>query len=688
MKKHLRALALFALVAASSAAFAQSTTVAGQASSTTRLVVKYKDGVARPNTENVKQDRVKALSTRAQQPLTEVKEMASGALVVKLDQPVSLEQARILALRLAQDPEVAYAAPDVWVKPMSVPNDPWAASQWQSATLAQAFGSARFFEAWASSGTTRVTVAVIDTGYVSHSDVSPNEIAGYDFISDPAYAGDGTARDNDPSDVGDYCDAEGTDSSWHGLKVSSQIAAVANNAYGIAGAAARNATVLQIRALGRCGGWMSDVADGVTWAAGGNIAGAPLNGTPARVINLSLGSPAGTTCFAYMQDAIDYANANRAVVVASAGNEGVDGIGAPANCSGVIAVGAHTRSGDLANYSNRNESVTLTAPGGGSCQTQTGTCLSEPTVSAGNAGTRSPGGEQQAVYFAGTSAAAPHVSAAAALLLAVNGDLTPAQVRSTLVSTARPHASDSFCAANPTKCGAGMLDAQAALSTVSPPTLTLDTPTAPVIGSSLVTLRVAPTGGTAPYTFNWSQVSGPSVTLNNANTATASFTAPPTKGLPMVFQIRVTANNGMSTTDLVTVRVNNRATLLAPTQLEHAAGTPFSRVLAGTDADGDVVSFAVVQAPAGVVVQGDTLSWPSPTVGTHRIVLIATDGAMDGSGDSAQHELTLVVSSAGTGGSGGSGGSSGGGGGSMPLSGLLLLGLAALAGPALRRRKQ
>ncbi len=56
--------------------------------------------------------------------------------------------------------------------------------------------------------------------------------------------------------------------------------------------------------------------------------------------------------------------------------------------------------------------------------------------------------------------------------------------------------------------------------------------------------------------YAWSQVSGTSVTLQNANTAQASFTAPDTAG-PLVFRLTVTDNLGATDTDDVTVTVND-----------------------------------------------------------------------------------------------------------------------------------
>ena len=79
-----------------------------------------------------------------------------------------------------------------------------------------------------------------------------------------------------------------SDSSWHGTHVAGTIAANSNNGQGVAGIN-WNARILPVRVLGKCGGYNSDISDGIRWAAGLSVAGVPANANPARVINLSLG---------------------------------------------------------------------------------------------------------------------------------------------------------------------------------------------------------------------------------------------------------------------------------------------------------------------------------------------------------------------------------------------------------------
>lgn len=663
-----------------------------------RLIVKYRNKAstlsasaasnkspaafpAAASANSAAEGRVQALGLKAGAlGMARVKQLGNGAVAYSLGKTMTAAQAHAIAIAVGADPSVQSAEVDAPVMPMAtyLPNDPNAVNEWgmQSNTV----GGARLFEAWTLTNAPRVTVAVVDTGALSHADLDANAVNGYDMVADPTIAGDGDGHDADPSDPGDYCTSSNSNSSWHGLSVASIIGAIADNAKGIAGGAAYQATVLQIRAMGRCGGYLSDIADGVMWAAGGTIAGAPANSMPARVINVSAGAAAGFGCTSYMQDAVTYAVDHNAVVVAATGNDGTSGIDSPGNCAGVISVGAHSASGDLTGYSNYDASMSLTAPAGGNCKSQTTTCNGAPVAALGNNGTQSPGANSDFVYFAGTSAATPHVASAAALLVATRPDLTPAQVRSILMSTARPHAKDSFCALNPGQCGAGMLDATAALQSVSPPSVVITAPTKSVAGSSAVTLSAVVTGTGAPYTYVWQQTSGPTVTLTGADTAAASFTAPAIKGNDLVFSVTVTASNGVQAVQTTSVKVNNAPVFTSATSATLTEGQDLSLALSATDPDGDAVSYAFTASPAGSILNNDHIEWTKPPVGKYSFTVVATDHTPDGSGDSAPQTITLTVTAAtpapggNTGGGSGSGsGGGGGGGGSYSLIDLSLL---------------
>lgn len=618
-----------------------------QENTTERLVIRYKSqsqgssGVGAATATRSSASQAAAARTQSLVPddavgvrVSRIEMSGSNKAIVQLTGQTTLLEAQAIGVRLKElDPAIETVEPDLRVVPFQVStNDSFFSLQWSLGYHpSNNRGGSGFTTAWTRQGNrTPVTVAVIDTGYLPHSDLSANEILGVNFVSSAVMAGNGVGRSNDPIDPGDYCEGTGDPSSWHGLKVASQIAAIANNSMGIAGAARGHAQILQIRALGRCGGYLSDVADAIKWAAGGTIAGFADTTSPARVINLSLGAT-GPACPLYMQDAIDFAVSRGAVVVAATGNEGGNFTAAPANCASVIAVAAHNRSGDMASYSNYSTLVSLTAPGGGSCRTFTGGCQQEGTLALGNTGTQGPGANTDGTYFMGTSAATPHVSAAAALLLAESPELAPAQVRNMLRSSARVHPAGTFCAANPTFCGTGMLDAAAAMSQVASPILTIPNPTRTVVGASEVEITVTADGTIGPFTFSWSRAAGPVVTLTpsqpNANTGVVRFTAPASKGAPVQLNVTVTGQNGKATTELVTVNVNNPPALQNPGTIVLERGVVSLMLpLSVSDPDLDAVSVVLVQGPQGARIDSNVLAWENARRGRHAFTVYATDG--------------------------------------------------------------
>jgi len=230
------------------------------------------------------------------------------------------------------------------------------------------------------------------------------------------------------------------------------IAATTDNGTGIAGVN-HGSRLLMARVLGKCGGYTSDIVDALRWAAGLQVDGVPDNAHPARVINLSLGGDG--PCSRLEQDAIDEVNARGAVVVAAAGNGSGDVADQnPANCRGVIAVAATTRSGARADYTNTGSGVDLSAPGGAP-----GGDAADGVLVLSNDGRFTAAAD---TYFtvAGTSFSTAQVSGIAGLMLSINGDLSPQQVRDLLVQSARPFP-DASC--NSLLCGAGIVDAAAAV---------------------------------------------------------------------------------------------------------------------------------------------------------------------------------------------------------------------------------
>ena len=413
-----------------------------------RFIIKLKDASA-----GTPSSRVSALASRSGRAITYVREMSGGAHVVRiapdaataaiLGQSVA-ERNRLVALQLMQDPDVVYAEPDRKLFPMLVPNDSLYPQQWN---YFEALGGINLPAAWdITTGSASIVVAVIDTGIRPHVDLAGRTVPGYDFIGDTTVSNDGDGRDADPSDPGDYGCGRG--SSWHGTHVAGTVGAASNNGSGVAGVNWVS-KILPARVLGVCGGYISDIADAVRWSSGIAVPGVPANANPARVENLSLG---GTEpCSNTMQGAITDAVARGTVVVVAAGNENSDvATSEPANCSGVIAVGATGRNGARANFSNYGSGVTISAPGGS-------------ILSTLNAGSTVPGADSYA-FYSGTSMSTPHVAGVVSLMLSQNPSMTPAQVKTKLQSSARAFPTGTVLDCTTALCGAGIVDAAAAVA--------------------------------------------------------------------------------------------------------------------------------------------------------------------------------------------------------------------------------
>ncbi|MDV6374488.1 S8 family serine peptidase [Deinococcus arenicola] len=287
-----------------------------------------------------------------------------------------------------------------------------------------------------------ITVAVLDTGFINSPELAGRVVNGYDFVHDPARAGDGDGRDTDASGVGQYA--------YHGEVVANIIAA-AHDGQGMVGINP-TARIVGVRVAGTDGLIdPQDLADGLRWAAGMTVAGVPGNPNPAKVLNLSLFADfiPLTGCDARIQQAIDAVNAKGALIVVGAANDGADATGySPAGCRGVLTVTSATQQGTRPEYANWGRSVGIAAPGG-----ETGHGIVVSSLS-GPGGMRAP---------EGTSMAAPHVAGVASLLLSVRPRLTPAQLRSLLTRTATPFPGGQCDPVAAHTCGSGTLNAAAAV---------------------------------------------------------------------------------------------------------------------------------------------------------------------------------------------------------------------------------
>ncbi len=425
-----------------------------------------------------------------------------GTTVLSLPLPIAGAAAVAVGNELTARPDVDWAEPDWPVRANTAPpvavNDPGVGRQWAlwDADVNPPAGgySIKAPAAWrTTTGAARVVVAVVDTGITDHPDLNAalvrqnGKVYGYDMIGDLPTAGDGNGRDSDPHDPGDFLAGDPScspTSSWHGTHVTGIIAATQNNSVGVSGVAP-GVRVEPVRVLGTCGGYESDVEDGIRWATGGSVPGVPANLHPAKVVNLSLGGP--SPCDASYQAAINDARSRGAVVVVAAGNDNSSAPTAPADCSGVINTAATGKTGQRAFYSNFGATagrVSIAAPGGDEH-------IDEGIFSTYNSGTTTPGAPSYA-DDQGTSMAAPQVSGVVALMLSV-ADLTPDGVLQILRTTATRfpvYGNGLDCSV--VKCGAGIVDAGAAVAAAAPPPPGLFHPLGPI---RVLDTRTAAGGG-------------------------------------------------------------------------------------------------------------------------------------------------------------------------------------------------
>lgn len=474
-----------------------------------RIIVRFKDGVAASRSSAAKLQSAKAAFSRAKLAnvrtaagttvalnAAHVRTLGTGADLLKLSLKMSDAQLQQIVSALAADPNVEYAQVDTRkqivrdfrapqsmvasalkaagnVSPAFTPDDPrYATHQWHFNNTA---GGVRAGEAWDISKGAGTIVAVLDTGILrNHPDMAgPRILQGYDFITD-AFVSRRATDERVPGgdDLGDWNPVAGecyagspvTESSWHGTHVSGTVGEVTNNGIGGAGLA-HEAQILPVRVLGRCGGYTSDIVDAVTWASGGTVADVPTLAEPADVINLSLGGSGA--CEPAEQAAFNAARSRGVVVVIAAGNSNGDATNfSPGNCANVINVGATGITGARASYSNYGAPVDLSGPGGGGgADPGNGGWDGYVFQAASLAPTTPESGAYGYGGYAGTSMASPHVAAVAAMVQSAlvaqdRAPLTPAEMEDLLKATARP-----FPIAPPANraIGSGIVNAKAAL---------------------------------------------------------------------------------------------------------------------------------------------------------------------------------------------------------------------------------
>jgi serine protease len=353
---------------------------------------------------------------------------------------------------LEDDPNVAYAVPNWRAHAAALPtDDPASRRQWN---LFRPWGI-NLLEAWTlaashgAPGGRGAVVALLDSGVAyenrGHFRRAPDLrrstfIRPYDFI------------DKDPHP---------NDSYGHGTHVAGTIAQTTNNGVATAGIA-YNAKIMPLRVL-------DDRGYGDSAAIARAIRYATRYG--ADVINISLEFPPGVRASEIPDviGALRYARRHNSLVVGAAGNKADVAVAYPARAHSVLSVAATTITGCQADYSNSGDDLDLAAPGGGPdapnrdsvwdrahCDPdRPGNPIVQQTFPRRNLVDRFTLPDD----YEGTSMAAPHVSAIAALVVAtkrLGPDPTPAEIEAHLELTAR-HTD------RPDRYGAGLVDAGAAL---------------------------------------------------------------------------------------------------------------------------------------------------------------------------------------------------------------------------------
>jgi serine protease len=555
-------------------------------------------------------DRIAALTARTGLTLPAARSITDLLHVIHVQPALTGEPIAATVERLRADPEVEYAELDQRRYPhATTPNDALFSEQWylqqSSATTPSAVDAVTAWDTTTggigTTGTTGIVIADLDTGVrFEHPDLQwagsgGRLLPGYTFISDTFVANDGDAQDADASDPGDWvtqadsrqpeCASLPTGStfpipsSWHGTRVSGLLGALSNNGTGIAGVT-WSAWLLPVRVLGKCGGLDSDIVTGMLWAGGIPVSGVPNNPYPARIENMSLGGTGA--CPQLYADVIGQLTAKGVLVVASAGNEGGP-VDAPANCAGVAGVAGLRHAGTKVGYSSLGPEIALSAPAG-NCPT--GSPCTYPITSTFNQGTTTPGTngytDQVSNPNLGTSFSAPLVSGIAGLMLAVNGNLTSAQLIARLkegsqlfpqtspgttpappmchVPTGQTDVQNSecICTLDGQTCGAGMASASGALNAALRPVAAVRVPASVAPGMN-VTLDASGSSAACHHTiasYQWAS-SDQAHPVTNSTGPSTTVTAPASG----TFNVTLTVTDDAGKQDPATVTVGSTAAI-------------------------------------------------------------------------------------------------------------------------------
>ena len=581
-------------------------------------------GIVQAHTTSVD---VSSLATRTGLSMARSRQVTPSMHVVFLSQTLYGADVASTLAKLRSDPAVEFADIDQKRFPLSVPDDPLfvatsgATGQWYmqtptttgcDAVIGCDLSATDAVSAWGiTTGSAGTVIADVDTGVrFDHPDLlraglgdGGRLLPGYDFVGPDEdsngnslgtylIANDGDGWDPDPSDPGDWINATDQQntlfpssscpqqaSSWHGTRVVGIFGAITNNSVGIAGLT-WGSWVLPVRALGKCGGYDSDIIAGVEWAAGMSVSTTatpvPNNPYPANIINLSLGG-SGSCPTAY-SIALSSVTKLGVLVVVSAGNAS-GAVEAPANCSasvpGVIAVAGLRNVGTKVGYSSFGPEVGVSAPAG-NCVNSTGVCLRSIDTTT-NLGSTTPGDSSytnETNTNLGTSFSAPIVSGIAGLMRSVNGNLTPAQLVARLKSSATAFpantsnlpvcpslatdGTDECSCPSSGECGTGMVNALSAVNAALNPIAAVSFPSSYTANSSVVfnASGSAAACNRTVQSYAWTASSGLTI-VSGANTAEATVNGTGT--------LTLTVTDSQGGTDIATITVGSTsATTTAP----------------------------------------------------------------------------------------------------------------------------
>ncbi|MDZ4182158.1 MAG: S8 family serine peptidase, partial [Candidatus Cloacimonadaceae bacterium] len=450
------------------------------------------------------------------------------------------------------------AIPEYYAYTQYTPNDPLFPNNWGHNNTAQlpvyqngshsgaGVGTigfdARIQSAWDQTqgmGSASIIIAIIDTGVdTAHPDL--RLVAGYDY------------GDNDSNPMDNSAEA------GHGTACSGVAAGIGNNGIGVAGSAP-GCSVMPLKIADSGGSLQFTYIENALFHCGNNNV---------DVASMSFGATMSYGSSPSTDTAVAYAYNNGVALFAATANGNTSSIAYPANHPNVISVGAASPTGQRKSTTSSDGEYWWGSNYGVNTQDSNNAVdIMGPTILPATDITGAAGYDNgnYSLWFNGTSCATPYVAGVAGLILSKDPSLTPAQLRSTMTSTATDMTIDGGAGWD-RFTGYGLVNANAALLSLVPgmPSCTI---TAPLNGAvlnlnSTITINVTATDTdgvitqvrffindvlmntdtSAPFTWNWNTTgySGGShsikaiATDNNGNNAehtiSISLLAPPDEG--------------------------------------------------------------------------------------------------------------------------------------------------------------